>query len=39
MFPLRDNEFVVNILISSIGSVLFTLFNTIFALILGLPTS
>ena len=39
MFPLADNEFVINILISSVASVLNTLFTTILSLILGLPTS
>lgn len=36
MFPLADNEFVINILIGSIASVLNTLFTTILSLILGL---
>lgn len=38
MFPLSDNEFVMNILISSIAGVLNTLFTTILSLILGLGT-
>ena len=39
MFPLSENEFVINILISSVASVLFTFFNTVLSVILGLPTS
>lgn len=39
MFPISENEFVINILISSIGSVLFSFFNAVLSAILGLPTS
>ena len=38
MFPLSENEFVINILIASIASVLNTLFTTVLSAILGLPT-
>jgi hypothetical protein len=39
MFNLADNEFVINILIASVASVLNTLFTTVLSAILGLPTS
>jgi hypothetical protein len=39
MFPLHENEFVMNILIASIAGVLNNFFSTLLALIFGLPTS